>query len=76
MGKMLFFSKLKILWHTIMGYGYKYMVDLGVLKIPYLNNHNCDIVVSLTSYGRRVADCVVYYTLYGKRSNRAELLCG
>lgn len=46
-----------------MGYGYKYMVDLGVLKIPYLNNHNCDIVVSLTSYGRRVADCVVYYTL-------------
>lgn len=59
---MLGVEKLKILLSAIKGYGYKLLVDLHFLTIPSLNS-SCNIVVSLTSYGRRVSDCVVYYTL-------------
>lgn len=59
---MLGIEKLKVLTSAIKGYGYKFLVDLHILSIPSLNG-SCDIVVSLTSYGRRVADSVVYYTL-------------
>lgn len=56
-------NKLRVLYFAIKGHCYKWMVDLGVLRVPNLNNSSCDIVVSLTSYGRRVTDGVVYYTL-------------
>ena len=56
-------NKLYVLWKAIKGYGYKWLVDLGLLKIPELKRNGCDMIVSLTSYGRRVADGVVYYTL-------------
>lgn len=59
---MLTTSKLKVLWCVIEGYFFKWLIDLHFLKVPSLNG-SCDIVVSLTSYGRRVADGVVYYTL-------------
>lgn len=57
------FHKFRILWNVILGYVYKFFVDIRLLGIPELKSSNCDIVVSLTSYGRRVADSVVYYTL-------------
>lgn len=59
---MLSIEKLKILLSAIRGYVYKYLVNLNILSTPSLSG-SCDIVVSLTSYGRRIADGVVYYTL-------------
>lgn len=55
-------KKIRILWEALMGYGYKLLVDIGLLTIPELRG-TCDVVVSLTSYGRRVSDGIVYYTL-------------
>lgn len=48
---------------ALLGYLYKFFIDLGILKIPYINENGSDIVVSITSYGRRVNTNVVYYTL-------------
>lgn len=59
---MITLVRLRILWSVLLGYGYKLLVDIGLLRIPNLKC-TCDVVVSLTSYGRRVSDCVVYYTL-------------
>lgn len=56
-------SKFNILWRAIKGYVYKWLVDLGIICIPELKGNACDMIVSLTSYGRRVSDGVVYYTL-------------
>lgn len=55
--------KAGILFRSIRGLVYKWLVDLGVLKIPSLIGNGDNIVVSLTSYGRRVKACVVYYTI-------------
>lgn len=60
-------SKLHILCLAIEGYIYKWAIDLHLLSIPSLsmssNSDKQDFIVSLTSYGRRVSSCVVYYTL-------------
>ena len=56
--------KILILFNCLYGHLLKLCINLGVLTIPYLRtNCNCNIVVSLTSYGRRVKEGVVYYTL-------------
>lgn len=50
--------------YALLGYVYKFLIDLGALKIPELFcSCNDDIIVSITSYGRRVETNVVYYTL-------------
>lgn len=59
---MVAINKFKILWSAFIGYGYKLLVDIGLLRVPELKCA-CDVIVSLTSYGRRVSDSVVYYTL-------------
>ena len=56
-------NKLYVLWRAIKGYGYKLLVDLGLISIPEMKSSTCDMIVSLTSYGRRVSEGVVYYTL-------------
>ncbi len=57
-------TKINALKHVIFGYVKKWGIDLGVLAPKKLDNRNSEtIVVSLTSYGRRVNDEVVYYTL-------------
>ena len=55
-----------LLYKIICGYIYKLFLDLGLLRIPSLNyafKRTPNVVVSLTSYGRRVSSCVVYYTI-------------
>lgn len=54
--------KLKILYYSIVGYCYKLLIDFNLLSIPQLKGEGT-LIVSLTSYGRRVSSCVVYYTL-------------
>lgn len=56
------FRKFRTLLYAIGGFIYKWLVDSGILKVPTLVGNNDNIVVSLTSYGRRVRSCV-YYTL-------------
>ncbi len=57
-------GKLELGLLAIIGYLYKLLIDIHVLKIPCLNNEGgADVIVSLTSYGRRVKTNVVYYTL-------------
>ena len=60
-------NKFVVLWHAILGYCYKWLVDLHVLNIPSLMQANNTvgnrIIVSMTSYGRRISSCVVYYSL-------------
>ena len=60
-------SKFIVLWHAILGYCYKWFVDLKILSIPSLNKVKRDegsrMIVSMTSYGRRISSCVVYYSL-------------
>ena len=58
---MIVFRKFKILCNVIHGYLFKWLVDLHVFKVPKLNG-SIPLVVSLTSYGRRVKSEVVYYT--------------
>ena len=59
-------SKFIVLWRAILGYCYKWLVDLKILRIPTLKD-SCKtdnrIIVSMTSYGRRIATSVVYYSL-------------
>lgn len=57
-------NKVLILFNCIFGYVIKSCIDLKVLKIPKLDKDNKNnVIVSLTSYGRRVSSNVVYYTL-------------
>ena len=59
-----FIQIVKALLNCFEGFAYKIAVDFGLLKIPALNsNVNNNIIVSLTSYGRRVSNNVVYYTV-------------
>lgn len=48
-----------------MGYLFKWLVDLRLLNIPKLGDKESfpTMIISLTSYGRRVSSNVVYYTL-------------
>lgn len=56
--------KVKLLLNTLHGYFQKWLIDVGIYKIPILNTPNgIDLVVSLTSYGRRVSSGIVYYTI-------------
>ena len=55
-------SKFKILCIVIKGFLYKWLVDLRILSIPQLNSSS-NLIISLTSYGRRVGKDVVYYTI-------------
>lgn len=46
------------------GYIFKFKVDIGIIKPIPLANENCDnVIVSLTSFGRRVQKNIVYYTI-------------
>ena len=56
-------NKILILCNSIYGYLIKFCIKLGIIGIPCLVDCGCNIIVSLTSYGRRVKDGVVYYTL-------------
>ena len=56
--------KLGILYNSIVGYLIKLQIDvLGIGNIRPLNPEENQIVVSLTSYGRRISKNVVFYTL-------------
>lgn len=59
--------KLLILWNVFIGYLIKWKIDIfGCRKLAILNNKEQTfpkLIVSLTSYGRRVSSGVVYYTL-------------
>lgn len=56
-------KKILILINAIIGYFIKYKIDFfGIGKIKPLDDNNEGVIVSLTSYGRRVHS-VVYYTL-------------
>ena len=62
------FHKLSILWNAFIGYMIKWKIDyLGCGTLPLLKNNEVinspNLIVSLTSYGRRVSSGVVYYTL-------------
>ena len=58
-------TKILVLWHAILGYIYKWLVDLKIINIPTLKNNKREkeLIVSLTSYGRRISKSIVYYTL-------------
>lgn len=59
-------KKFRILYNLTLGYFYKFLIDLKIIRIKKNNQKNLNnkIIVSLTSYGRRVANNVVYYTLF------------
>ena len=57
-------EKFKILYRVLKAYFYKLAVDLCIIKPRKLvKNDVPEVVVSLTSYGRRISANVVYYTL-------------
>ncbi|MCR5395625.1 MAG: hypothetical protein K6E86_09545 [Bacteroidales bacterium] len=61
------YTKIKVLYEAICGYFDKWSMDCrGHKYLPSLHhniNTTGNVVVSLTSYGRRVSNSVVYYTL-------------
>ena len=58
-------NKLYILLRSIYGYFLKWGYDLGLLSIPSLGEREqADVIVSLTSYGRRVKEGIVCYSIY------------
>ena len=66
-------KKVKLGFYVILGYIYKILIDIHVLRIPRLSKNNCeDIIVSLTSYGRRVETNVVYYTIVSLLRQRVQ----
>lgn len=57
-------TKLLVLLCAIKGYFYKWLVDLHIYNVPKLNiDEAANVIVSLTSYGRRIESNVLYYTL-------------
>lgn len=61
---MLDWRRISLGLYAIMGYIYKYLVDLHIIRIPCLKSgERAGIIVSLTSYGRRVSSNVVFYTI-------------
>ena len=77
------FNKIRILFRCIYGYLIKWQIDcLGIRGIQKLSQQNDSLspclTVSLTSYGRRVKNNIVYYTIVSllrqtKRPNRIIL---
>ena len=62
--KELFIYRVWLLLYALLGELYKLLVNLGVLrphKLSITNENHPKIIVSLTSYGRRVN--TVYYTI-------------
>lgn len=55
--------KLGILADSVIGYFIKWKYDLFGVPAASSDNSKIDVVVSLTSYGRRVEKGVVYYTI-------------
>lgn len=56
--------KLSLLWYVFLGYIYKFLVDIHLLSLPSIKKDKAaNVIISLTSYGRRVINGVVYYTL-------------
>lgn len=59
-----FYRKITLGLRGLLGYAYKYAVDCKIQNIPSLGRDNhSEVIVSLTSYGRRVKNNVVYYTI-------------
>lgn len=57
-------KKIGTLICCLWGYVLKFLYDIKFLKIPKLGDtRQADVIVSLTSYGRRVSSCVVFYTI-------------
>ncbi len=57
--------KLIILLRSLYGYWLKWLYDLHRLRVPSLGvREQADVIVSLTSYGRRVEKGVVCYSVY------------
>ena len=57
--------KLIILFRSMYGYLLKWLYDMHLLRVPALGEkYQADIIVSLTSYGRRVQKGVVCYSVY------------
>lgn len=57
-------TKLLLGINALKGFLYKLLVDCHIINVPIIKNHNnSPVVVSLTSYGRRVKKCIVYYTI-------------
>jgi len=54
---------IKAILNCLEGYMYKMSIDVGLLRIPSIEMNSDNIIVSLTSYERRVKNNVVYYTL-------------
>lgn len=58
-------NRLFILLRSLYGYLLKWAYDLHILRIPSLGEREkADCIVSLTSYGRRVQQSVVCYSIY------------
>lgn len=58
-------NKLYILLCSLYGYCLKFAYVTRLLRVHKLGEKaQADVVVSLTSYGRRVRDCIVCYTVY------------
>ena len=58
-------NKLIILFRSLYGYLLKGAYDLHILRIPSLGEREtADCIVSLTSYGRRVQEGIVCYSIY------------
>lgn len=57
--------KIVILLRSLYGYLLKWLYDLHLLRVPRLGERQtADVIVSLTSYGRRVREGVVCYSVY------------
>lgn len=58
-------TKIKALQHVTVGYFRKFLIDWNITPPKKLTKsiNNPQVVVSLTSYGRRVKNKIVYYTL-------------
>lgn len=60
-------NKFIVLWYAILGYCYKWLIDLKILSVPSLKQIKREkgerIIVSMTSYGRRMSSSIVYYSL-------------
>lgn len=57
-------NKINILLRCLWGYVLRFAYWCRLLNVPSLGSRpTADVIISLTSYGRRVSDNVVYYTL-------------
>lgn len=67
------FRKISLGINSVLGICYKILVDIGILNVPKLETDNpVNVIVSLTSYGRRVRGSIVYYTLVSLLRQRTQ----